>query len=436
MDENRFLESDFWAWYCEQSRNDMAHETELREAALELIVDAVKSGTLTCLDSVESPLTRKIQAHHGVDEFETNDNWLGCDQDWKCPGCQRDKFHISRIGKQGQILAKLVIHHDHMGDLLEETFHSTFVDLGAEEAQIAGKRLIERIAKAFAAHDPVLVCEDCNTADIEAKKVVSAPKYFSFTLSQIREFVSPEAHRSHRINQEAVSAIWKKAQPIFELRSNLINQVAQAAVIGGHWYEPFTWNHDPVPTINEARFDRQLHALRRWAYPNLLLSKLGHQTKKDNRDYSKWRTLNKKPSVPVPSNYQAMLLSNAGSANSWESTPDDWCCPICKRKKNEIPYVGDKSNILFSVATASNRGLWAKAPKYCGNCKTVLLGLKDEVQNLIGRKLTSSYEFVSQEELAQIITPRANCAPHVVIKDEAKQLLNRCVTRLKSDYRH
>lgn len=47
MDENRFLESDFWAWYCEQSRNDMAHETELREAALALIVESVKSGTLT-----------------------------------------------------------------------------------------------------------------------------------------------------------------------------------------------------------------------------------------------------------------------------------------------------------------------------------------------------------------------------------------------------
>ncbi len=431
MDEKRFSDSQFWAWYYEQSKKDIEHETELREVALEFIVESVKSGALTCLDGVESPMTRKIQAYHAVSEFETNDNWLGSDQEWKCPGCSRDKFQISRIGKQGQILAKLVVHHDHMEDLLEETFHSTFASLGADEAQVTGKRLIERIAQAFAAHDRVLVCEDCNTADIEAKKVVGAPKYFSFTLSQIKQFVAPEEHRSHRINPEVVQVIWEKAKPIFELRSRLISQVAQAAVTGSHWYEPFAWNHDPIPTIAEARFDVQLNAVRRWAYPNMLLSRLGHQTKKDNRDYSKWRITRRKQSAEIPTNYIAILLSSSGCANSWNSTPDDWICPICKRKKVEIPYVGDKSRIVFNITTSSRSGIWAKTHWYCGNCKTVLLGLKDEVQHLTGKRLTSSYEFVSPEELSEIIAPRANCAPHVVLKNEGRKLLDRCVSRLK-----
>lgn len=431
MDHEQSAVFRFWSWHREKNQELFDRAENLHKESLELIVEAVNSGGLMCLDSVESPLTKHIQDFHRIKKFETNDNWLGSSQDWICPACSRDKFQISRVGKKEQILAKLVVHHDHMGDLLDEAFHSTFARLGAEEIQTAGRKLIDRIAKAFAAHDHVLVCEDCNTADVEAKKIVDAPKYFSFTLSQIKQFVVPRAHSTHLVDSEKVRAIWEVARPVFELRSNLINQVAQAAVTGGHWYEPFEWNHDPVPTIHEARFNTELNAIRQWVYPNQLLARLGHQERADNRDYSKWRTVRKKQSPAIPKNFLSILLSNTSAAKMWGAVPDTWSCPVCKRAKGEVPYVGDQSSVLFNIATSSRKGLWAQAPTYCGNCKTVLLGLKAEVQHVLDTELTSSYEFVSQEELAQIIIPTPNRAPHIVLQDEAKQLLYHCVARLK-----
>lgn len=432
MDHEQSAVSRFWSWHREKYQEYFDRAGSLHDEGLELIVEAVNSGGLTCLDSVESPLTKRIQDFHGIKNFETNDNWLGSSQEWVCPACSRDKFQISRVGKKEQILAKLVVHHDHMGDLLDEAFHSTFARLGAEDVQTAGRKLIDRIAKAFAAHDNVLVCEDCNTADVEAKKIVDAPKYFSFTLSQIKQFVLPRAHSSHLVDSDRVKAIWEVARPVFELRSTLINQVAQAAVTGGHWYEPFEWGHDPVPTIHEARFNSDLKNIRQWVYPNSLLARLGHQERTDNRDYSKWRTVRKKQSPVIPKNFLSILLSNTGVAKMWAGVPDNWSCPVCKRAKVEIPYVGEQSSILFNIATASRHGLWNAAPKYCGNCQTVLLGLKAELQHLLGMRFTNSYDFVSPEELARIIDPKPNRMPHVVLQGEAKQLLEQCVCRLRS----
>ena len=74
-----------------------------------MIKEAVKSGELTSLDSVESPLSKTILAHHGVQTFEMNGNWICTSQSWSCPCCRRSKFEISRVGSFGQVLAKLVV---------------------------------------------------------------------------------------------------------------------------------------------------------------------------------------------------------------------------------------------------------------------------------------------------------------------------------------
>ena len=87
-------------------------EIELRKEAMAALVESVKTGDITSLDGVESPLSERIRARHGVTDFEMNSNWVGSSQDWICPCCGRSKFQVSRVGKKGQILAKLVVHHD------------------------------------------------------------------------------------------------------------------------------------------------------------------------------------------------------------------------------------------------------------------------------------------------------------------------------------
>ncbi len=427
MDISEFLYSKFGTWY-RAGQPDYESSLERRDEGIQLLVDGVRSGEIKYLDSVDSPMTRRIKERHGLDEFETNSHWLGSDQEWTCPCCRRTKFEISRVGNLNQILAKLVAHHDHMGDLLEERFNRVFASTGTDEARATGKRLVERIATAFAAHDEVLICEDCNHADSEAKKLVNAAKHFSFTPNQIGRFVKPAPHRGHDIDKAVVREVWEEVEPVFKLRVDLINQVAEAAVAGKHWYEPFPWLHDPVPTLEAAKYRVEYRTIRESVSTEKLFSLLGPQSKPDRRDYSKWRTIPKRRGKAIPPNYVPMLLSNSGSAKTWESLPDDWHCPVCKRAKAAIPYVGDKGGIVIAVRSVGERGPW-QGTRVCGSCTTVLFGLKDEVEKLLGVAFRSSYCFSSPSELAGIISPEANQGAHRVLADEAAILVNRCVSR-------
>lgn len=428
MDYMDFICTSFGSWYRAGRQPDFEALQMRSEEGLRLLVEGVRSGEITFLDGVDSPMSRRIKERHGLEDFEINSHWLGSDQEWICPCCNRTKFEISRVGNLNQILAKLVAHHDHMGDLLKESFNQIFASVGTHETRGTGLNLVERIASAFAAHDEVLICEDCNHADSDGKKLVKAPKHFSFTPSQIKRFIKPGPHRGHDIDEKAVREIWSEVEPVFNLRVDLITQVAHAAVTGKHWYEPFPRQHDPIPTVEEASHRTEYRAIRESVSTEKLFSLLGPQSKPNRRDYTKWRTVPKKGGKPIPDNYIAMLLSSPGSANTWNSLPDNWYCPVCKRPKAAIPYVGDKGGVLMSVRSVNERGPW-QGLNVCGSCTTVLFGLKDEVEKLLGIDLRSSYCFVSPAELAEVISSRANQSGHRIQADRAEALMRKCVAR-------
>ncbi|MEQ1515855.1 MAG: hypothetical protein ABL931_05130 [Usitatibacteraceae bacterium] len=70
----------FWAWYREHIAEDLDGLQERTAEGLGVLVEAVKAGDIVSIDGVESPLARKIAAHHGVDLFEMNANWIGSAQ--------------------------------------------------------------------------------------------------------------------------------------------------------------------------------------------------------------------------------------------------------------------------------------------------------------------------------------------------------------------
>ena len=160
-------------WAKEHEESPEAFQAR-RKTALRLAIEGIKDGSIHSIDGIESPLSRKIQAHHRGRLFEMNRNWIETAQSWTCPCCRRGKFEISRLGGKGQILAKLVVHHDHMTDALKAAFHKVFVESCSHKATNTGLALIERMAPAFSAYAQVLICEDCNNADAAAKKIISA----------------------------------------------------------------------------------------------------------------------------------------------------------------------------------------------------------------------------------------------------------------------
>ena len=151
---------------------------QLSRQAHQHLEAAVESGELVSLDGIRSPLSRRILEFHAAQTIQMNSSWVCTAQDWKCPCCKRSKFEISRVGQRGQVLAKLVVHHDHMGQAMEEAFHAAFKAAGTTTAQVEGMLLVERMGKAFAAFDDILVCEDCNNADTAAKRMVGEPPHF------------------------------------------------------------------------------------------------------------------------------------------------------------------------------------------------------------------------------------------------------------------
>lgn len=427
-DELLFLSRRFARWCTERRPSDGAGA--YRKDALSLLVDCINNGEITSFDGVNSPISQRIKANHRTDTFEMNSHWIGSYQDWSCPCCCRNKFQITRLGRKGQILAKLVIHHDHMGDALQAAFHAAFVQAGTSTEQATGQRLVENMAKAFAAYEEVLICEDCNNADAEAKKGVDAPQYFSFSIGQIRRFIQIEDHHPHLVNFQAAGEAWSAARSAYDLRMTMIKAVARAATTDAHWYEPYERGTRPVPVYGIAnRIGDTM--VKDWVSFDALCSKLGHEPVRSDRNLSRWRSNVQKAGPPLPPNYLAMLRSEEAFAKSWDAMPDKWACPICQRAKHDVVYVGDKGKVVFFLSSNPGRGAWSAAPKTCRQCFSILMSLKLEIAQLMATQLPDSYGFVSPDELARIVIPRPHSA-HAVDRAQSADLVERIQIRLQN----
>jgi len=428
-DDRIFQQSRFWHWYAAHQSFNPDEEEALRLEALGVLVDSVSAGEILSLDGVDSPLSQRIKAHHQLPDFEMNSHWIGSAQTWTCPCCARSKFLIARVGRKNQILAKLVIHHDHMGEALSSAFHAAFEKAGTDTAQIEGQRLVERMGRAFAAYEEVLVCEDCNNADTEAKRLLSTPPSFSFSIGQIRQFIRYGDHRAHEVDASLAAKIWQAARPAYELRMKLIRAVAHAAATDTHWYEPHARRMDAIPVLGYRRRQMDDDAIQKWVSTESLVDALGPKKKPALRNLSRWRTTIPPAGRPLPPNFLAMLRSEESRARIWDLVPDDWSCPICRRSKHQSTCVGDRGKIGFYIRTNRGHGHWAGATEICNHCSSILMSLKLEISYRVGYTLKDSYSFVGPGELSRIIVARPH-SPHVIRSAEAEALVDTIVQRL------
>lgn len=426
--------SGFWHWYVEHQPLPPDADAALREQALAVLTESVNAGEITTLDGVNSPLARRIQAHQQTPDFEMNSNWILSSQNWACPCCGRSKFQIARTGKNNQIVAKLVVHHDHMSEALNTEFHRAFEQVGTDVAQIDGLRLVERMSRAFAAYEEVLICEDCNNADTEAKKRVGAPLYFSFSIGQIKQFIRCGDHRTHQVDAARCDQVWKAAKPAYELRMKLIRTVAHAAATDTHWYEPYPRGTAMIPVLGSApRMGDD--AILDCVSLDALLAALGPTKQHKPRNLSRWRaTPAQNPGRRPPKNFLAMLKSEQPGALAWDGLPPEWACPICKRSKYETVYVQKHGRIIFQPRDNPGRGAWSTASVICNHCSSILMSLKLEVSDQVGFTPRDSYSLVTPEELSRIIIAQPFTA-HTIRSAEAQQLVEiarqRCISTVR-----
>ena len=120
--------------------------------------------------------------------------WARVGPDWTCPSCRRTKYQILRWttrnpGKPNRFqdwMAGLHEHHDH-----------------ARSFQGVG----------IARFRPIVLCDQCNSADGLAKRRLALPENFSFSPDEIGRFVSATPHGRHRIDLATAERIFRSLRP-------------------------------------------------------------------------------------------------------------------------------------------------------------------------------------------------------------------------------
>ncbi|MFD2641330.1 hypothetical protein [Pseudomonas japonica] len=405
--------------------NSREVEQARKEKALEVALECVKDGTLTSIDSIESPLSKKIKEFHGRDTFEINSHWIEMSQLWFCPCCERDKFGISRVGNKGQVLAKLVVHHDHIADALKAAFNKVFVEFSVSKPTLTGLSLVDRLAEGFATYSPVLVCEDCNNADAKAKRAIadrygSNLKYHSFSIMQITRFIVPREHSPHDINEEELFSIWLACREDYKSRMKLIYEVAKVAVLTDCWFEGYPADFNPIPTLSNRKFYGGLG----WVSPEALSAEVKKQAMPTKPNMKRWRTEPRKKGAQPPESYLSLILSLPGCRGMWESAGEKWVCPVCCRSKYETVEYFDKEVSFITHSPPRQSPKWRGVECVCKSCFRVMTAMMKELRSEFDAVISSAFDCVGPVELKSMIIASPH-SQHRIDNKVAIELLDR-----------
>jgi hypothetical protein len=131
-------------------------------------------------------------------------NFFEVEPRWRCPCCFRAKEEFARLDKSENLLCRLVFHHDHFENCVRD-----MMDARRRESEWHAVCAIENSFIRFA---PTLVCEDCNLAEAEAKRIVGAPKDFSFAPHEIASFITVTNNRPHEVCASRAREVFAAAE--------------------------------------------------------------------------------------------------------------------------------------------------------------------------------------------------------------------------------
>ncbi len=147
----------------------------------------------------------RIPSHEEYEAFDgahCKNLYAGLPPQWSCPGCGRSRYQImrwtviypKRPDRHEGWAGGLHTHHDHGGDVPGRFF-------GGPAARF----------------QPVVICEQCNSADGTAKRKLGLPSQFSFAPWEIRQFVEATPHGFHVIDYSKAELIYRQ---LFNLPSS------------------------------------------------------------------------------------------------------------------------------------------------------------------------------------------------------------------------
>lgn len=334
--------------------------------------------------------------------------WIMTPVNWSCPCCKRTKAEIVRLNKNNYLTCQLHEHHDHMKDVVKGLFEKYSIQKDHIVADELSEKFAIKAAFSLSAYDNTVVCFDCNKADADAKKIVKAHKYFSFSPREIAEFIKPTSNQEHEIDPVLAQQVWQRAKPIFDMRMEFAERFAKIAAENQDWYQPSERTAKQIERLAKWHFERHgLHQFDRYEPERLL-----YNTVPFKGANSSWRlkdnpVFKKKPST----NELAHLIATRGKY--WTRYEDDWFCPCCSRNKYDCVRPSKKNSWIFEVKTASlfateEMNFDSNPDPMCVDCVDMALNFGREVLELSGKRSMIEYpsSIISLKELREIIIAR------------------------------
>lgn len=295
-----------------------------------------------------SEQTKSILAKFGTQTLSLNRSWAATWTGWTCPCCGRSKPQIARLASSGTVLCHLEQHHDHLEEFLKRRFSA--VDLQSDErnhriqishAEAALRPLVERFER-------TLICVDCNLADGRVKLALrdEVDSHFTFTPSEIVEFITVSDNHIHEVNITTAHSIWVDAQEDFHDRIDFVKRMATRIAKGRHKRE--------IALGQKLRGQVQtrdvVYQLCAEQLPSIHSLHLGEMI--DSRSVARGRVgetpqRSKKHGgrPPTDAEFAAINAAQTSTNRHWREAGEEWACACCERTKREI-------------CRRSNRGAW------------------------------------------------------------------------------
>lgn len=407
-----------------------ARQSDIRTLEAELIEIARCYG-VPDIDDQSSRTNASIQQSLGAVRLEINSLWISTPPDWICPCCKRTKPCCARLGTKDQMLGKLVAHHDHIEELITVMLAelSSTITIAAESSDVL-RRFLRRGSDLFARFERIIICEDCNNAEANAKKMAGAREHFTFTPREITAFICPAPNTPHRIDEMALATVYAEAVPLFDVRFASLKKLAERALAGAAWYEPVDFGDRDCGVDRHAQ-----RALNRFG-----LSHADHGTvreifleksKVDRKHASAWRTKSHPPPrIPTESQLEFVLRGHS----TYLALPEDWMCPGCSRPKKQIARWSQNSKqFMFVTGTrnipdpAARNG--TRKIELCDACNHTFQQCHKELRSELGY-LGMPDAPVTLDQIQAIIMPRPH-ALHDIDARAAETLIRRRLADLQ-----
>lgn len=367
----------------------------------EELYEYLRSNDLVGLDSEYSFSTQKLKKTFNAKDIHINKWWVRTDPSWVCSVCKRKKSQIVKINKHGDLSGQLHEHHDHMAEFLKIEFDKISSKREIRIADNDAERFISRISFGLAAYENTLVCSDCNKADSDAKKIVKADKYFSFSPKDIATFIIVKDNSEHIINEEKALECYLSQKSVYKRRLELAAYIASIAADNEHWYEESRINNIECIYSNS---DRMMY---KYGLTDIFVpsEELLFKPKRYKSDLSQWRERNQL-SYDKPTQGDIEHMANT-RGEKWNKLEDSWVCPICNRTKKSCMMKTKKGIWSFnSVGKSffdSSVTNWCTTKTICDSCHRVYTLLQKEVD--INSVLSyTHHNIISEKELKQSIS--------------------------------